>query len=248
MPRSRRSCRDAPAGAGAPGRRERAPAQEMARYDQEASCLACAARQAPALTAPSRAAAAWRAAPARRAVRSRGRRGCREDAARFPPRPCCLLLVSAVLTLSISVLVRSSRHGASRRDRSARHARRLARDRRTGRLLQHHGRPHRARGSRAARPPGGTWRHVAERTRQLHHPAHHDPLTQLPNRRTLGVPHRRSLAPAASSASRPVRRLRQLKSINDTPATASATACCSTSPSGCARRPWRGGAGAARRR
>ena len=28
-------------------------------------------------------------------------------------------------------------------------------------------------------------RHVAERTRQLHHLAHHDPLTQLPNRRKL---------------------------------------------------------------
>ncbi len=28
-------------------------------------------------------------------------------------------------------------------------------------------------------------KHVAERTRQLHHLAHHDPLTQLPNRRQL---------------------------------------------------------------
>jgi diguanylate cyclase (GGDEF)-like protein len=30
-------------------------------------------------------------------------------------------------------------------------------------------------------------RHVAERTRQLHHLAHHDPLTQLPNRRQLAA-------------------------------------------------------------
>ncbi len=30
-------------------------------------------------------------------------------------------------------------------------------------------------------------RHVAERTRQLHHLAHHDPLTQLPNRRHLSA-------------------------------------------------------------
>jgi diguanylate cyclase (GGDEF)-like protein len=30
-------------------------------------------------------------------------------------------------------------------------------------------------------------RHVAERTRQLHHLAHHDPLTQLPNRRKLSA-------------------------------------------------------------
>ena len=30
-------------------------------------------------------------------------------------------------------------------------------------------------------------KHVAERTRQLHHLAHHDPLTQLPNRRQLAT-------------------------------------------------------------
>ena len=30
-------------------------------------------------------------------------------------------------------------------------------------------------------------KHVAERTRQLHHLAHHDPLTQLPNRRQLSA-------------------------------------------------------------
>src|SRR5256885_14685649 len=30
-------------------------------------------------------------------------------------------------------------------------------------------------------------RHVAERTEQLHHLAHHDPLTQLPNRRKLAA-------------------------------------------------------------
>ncbi len=61
-------------------------------------------------------------------------------------------------------------------------------------------------------------RHVAERTRQLHHLAHHDPLTQLPNRRQLST----HLAEALSRAGRQ-RRLALLfvdvdnfKSINDT--------------------------------
>ncbi|MBV9697615.1 MAG: diguanylate cyclase, partial [Gammaproteobacteria bacterium] len=60
-------------------------------------------------------------------------------------------------------------------------------------------------------------RHVAERTRQLHHLAHHDPLTQLPNRRTLAA--RLTTALAAEGG----RRLALLfvdvdnfKSINDT--------------------------------
>ena len=60
--------------------------------------------------------------------------------------------------------------------------------------------------------------HVAERTRQLHHLAHHDPLTQLPNRRALSAHLERALTRAGSE-----RRLALLfvdvdnfKSINDT--------------------------------
>jgi diguanylate cyclase (GGDEF)-like protein len=62
-------------------------------------------------------------------------------------------------------------------------------------------------------------RHVAERTRQLHHLAHHDPLTQLPNRRQLAA----KLASALSRASATGQKLSLLfvdvdnfKSINDT--------------------------------
>ncbi len=62
-------------------------------------------------------------------------------------------------------------------------------------------------------------RHVAERTRQLHHLAHHDPLTQLPNRRQLSA----RLASALSRASANGQRVALLfvdvdnfKSINDT--------------------------------
>jgi diguanylate cyclase (GGDEF)-like protein len=61
-------------------------------------------------------------------------------------------------------------------------------------------------------------RHVAERTRQLHHLAHHDPLTQLPNRRKLSAH-----LEAALSRAGPQQRLALLfvdvdnfKSINDT--------------------------------
>src|SRR5438445_268738 len=59
---------------------------------------------------------------------------------------------------------------------------------------------------------------VAERTRQLHHLAHHDPLTQLPNRRSLAAQLESALSRAASG-----QRLALLfvdvdnfKSINDT--------------------------------
>jgi diguanylate cyclase (GGDEF)-like protein len=62
-------------------------------------------------------------------------------------------------------------------------------------------------------------RHVAERTRQLHHLAHHDPLTQLPNRRQLSD----RLTAALTRATATGQRLGLLfvdvdnfKSINDT--------------------------------
>jgi diguanylate cyclase (GGDEF)-like protein len=62
-------------------------------------------------------------------------------------------------------------------------------------------------------------RHVAERTRQLHHLAHHDPLTQLPNRRQLAA----KLGGALTRATESGRRVGLLfvdidnfKSINDT--------------------------------
>jgi len=62
-------------------------------------------------------------------------------------------------------------------------------------------------------------RHVAERTRQLHHLAHHDPLTQLPNRRQLAE----RLAGALARARQTGRRVALLfvdmdnfKSLNDT--------------------------------
>ncbi|MBW4052193.1 MAG: EAL domain-containing protein [Proteobacteria bacterium] len=61
--------------------------------------------------------------------------------------------------------------------------------------------------------------HVAERTRQLHHLAHHDPLTQLPNRRQLAD----RLAGALTRARQTGRRVALLfvdmdnfKSLNDT--------------------------------
>jgi diguanylate cyclase (GGDEF)-like protein len=60
--------------------------------------------------------------------------------------------------------------------------------------------------------------HVAERTQQLHHLAHHDPLTQLPNRRKLSAHLETALARAGAQ-----QRLALLfvdvdnfKSINDT--------------------------------
>ena len=58
--------------------------------------------------------------------------------------------------------------------------------------------------ARAARAPGELERHVAERTRQLHHLAHHDPLTQLPNRRQLSA--RLASALIARSSERPTSR------------------------------------------
>jgi diguanylate cyclase (GGDEF)-like protein len=62
-------------------------------------------------------------------------------------------------------------------------------------------------------------RHVAERTRQLHHLAHHDPLTQLPNRRQLSARLASALARAAASGQRIALLfvdVDNFKSINDT--------------------------------
>jgi diguanylate cyclase (GGDEF)-like protein len=62
-------------------------------------------------------------------------------------------------------------------------------------------------------------RHVAERTRQLHHLAHHDPLTQLPNRRQLSARLANALMRAKASSQRIALLfvdVDNFKSINDT--------------------------------
>jgi diguanylate cyclase (GGDEF)-like protein len=62
-------------------------------------------------------------------------------------------------------------------------------------------------------------RHVAERTQQLHHLAHHDPLTQLPNRRQLATCLAAALTRAATTGQRVALLfvdLDNFKSINDT--------------------------------
>ena len=61
--------------------------------------------------------------------------------------------------------------------------------------------------------------HVAERTRQLHHLAHHDPLTQLPNRRQLSTRLGGALSRAGSTGQKLALLfvdLDNFKSINDT--------------------------------
>ncbi|HEY3784263.1 MAG TPA: EAL domain-containing protein [Steroidobacteraceae bacterium] len=62
-------------------------------------------------------------------------------------------------------------------------------------------------------------RHVADRTRQLHHLAHHDPLTQLPNRRQLSAHLGGALARATATGQRLALLfvdVDNFKSINDT--------------------------------
>jgi diguanylate cyclase (GGDEF)-like protein len=61
-------------------------------------------------------------------------------------------------------------------------------------------------------------RHVAERTRQLHHLAHHDPLTQLPNRRKLMAQLEQALARVGEGQHLALLfvDLDNFKSINDT--------------------------------
>ena len=64
---------------------------------------------------------------------------------------------AAAASISAAGAAAHGRDAPARRRRSqrARPARRLGRDRRAGRVLQHHGRPHRTRGGRAARASGG---------------------------------------------------------------------------------------------
>jgi diguanylate cyclase (GGDEF)-like protein len=134
-----------------------------------------------------------------------------------------LLLVSVLLTISISLPVRRLT-AATRRlaggDRSARAPRGGSREiaeladsfNTMADRIEHAESELRAHQAELER-------HVAERTRQLHHLAHHDPLTQLANRRTLTARLNTSLTRAGGGQ----RRLAVLfvdldnfKSINDT--------------------------------
>ncbi|HYL03323.1 MAG TPA: EAL domain-containing protein [Steroidobacteraceae bacterium] len=102
-----------------------------------------------------------------------------------------LLLVSLLLALSISVPVRRLTAATRRQsggDRSARAPRGGSAE------IDELAESFNTMADRIARAEGELRaqqaeleRHVAERTRQLHHLAHHDPLTQLPNRRQLSA-------------------------------------------------------------
>jgi diguanylate cyclase (GGDEF)-like protein len=133
-----------------------------------------------------------------------------------------LLLVSVLLALSISVPVRrltAATHAFASGDRAARARRggsaeldQLAASFNTmaDRIAAADGelRAHQAK----------LERHVAERTRQLHHLAHHDPLTQLPNRRKLMAQLEQALARAGDGQRLALLfvDLDNFKSINDT--------------------------------
>ncbi|HEY7995486.1 MAG TPA: GGDEF domain-containing protein, partial [Steroidobacteraceae bacterium] len=133
-----------------------------------------------------------------------------------------LLLVSVLLTLSISVPVRRLT-AATRRlaagDRSARAPRGGSREvaeladsfNTMADRIEHAEAELRAHQTELER-------HVAERTRQLHHLAHHDPLTQLPNRRTLSAHLTEALTRAGSQQRLALLfvDLDNFKSINDT--------------------------------
>ena len=133
-----------------------------------------------------------------------------------------LLVVSVLLAVSISVPVRrltAATRAFARGDRAARARRggsaeldQLAESFNTmaDRIASAEGelRAHQAK----------LERHVAERTRQLHHLAHHDPLTQLPNRRKLMAQLEQALARAGEGQRLALLfvDLDNFKSINDT--------------------------------
>ena len=133
-----------------------------------------------------------------------------------------LLLVSVLLTISISLPVRRLT-AATRRlaagDRSARAPRGGSREvaeladsfNAMADRIEHAEAELRAHQAELER-------HVDERTRQLHHLAYHDPLTQLPNRRKLSarLAHALSVAGARQRLALLFVDLDNFKSINDT--------------------------------
>ena len=136
---------------------------------------------------------------------------------------CVLLLVSLLLSLSITVPVR--RLTAATRQLTA--GNRAARAPRGGSAeIDELAESFNAMADQVARAEAELRahqteleRHVAERTQQLHHLAHHDPLTQLPNRRQLAARLSAALARAAANQQRVALLfvdLDNFKSINDT--------------------------------
>jgi diguanylate cyclase (GGDEF)-like protein len=136
---------------------------------------------------------------------------------------CVLLLVSLLLSLSITVPVR--RLTAATRQLTA--GNRGARAPRGGSAeIDELAESFNAMADQVARAEAKLRahqteleRHVAERTQQLHHLAHNDPLTQLPNRRQLATRLSAALARAAASEQRVALLfvdLDNFKSINDT--------------------------------